>query len=233
LNSSIKPEYVRHFEAGVKTTPFPGTTLNITAYTTSIDDYQTQVQTAEVGVNRGYLANAEEVRVRGIEFDGNSRIGKNFTIYGALAFTEGKYISFKNAPVPLEETGGPAAFKDVSGGDLPGISKWSGSLSTEYSKAATVFNKVGQFFIAADGFYRSDFSSSPSPSKYLNVDGYFLLNGRIGFKTNIGLSAFIWGRNILNKDYFEQLLPAAGNAGHYAAVLGDVRTYGITLRYAY
>lgn len=231
--ASIKPEYVRHFEAGVKTTPFPGTTLNITAYTTSIDDYQTQVQTAEVGVNRGYLANAEEVRVRGIEFDGNSRIGKNFTIYGALAFTEGKYISFKNAPVPLEETGGPAAFKDVSGGDLPGISKWSGSLSIEYSKATTVFNKVGQFFIAADGFYRSDFSSSPSPSKYLNVDGYFLLNGRIGFKTNIGLSAFIWGRNILNKDYFEQLLPAAGNAGHYAAVLGDVRTYGITLRYAY
>jgi iron complex outermembrane receptor protein len=231
--ASIKPEYVRHFEAGVKTTPFPGTTLNITAYTTSIDDYQTQVQTAEVGVNRGYLANAEEVRVRGIEFDGNSRIGKNFTIYGALAFTEGKYISFKNAPVPLEETGGPAAFKDVSGGDLPGISKWSGSLSIEYSKATTVFNKVGQFFIAADGFYRSDFSSSPSPSKYLNVDGYFLLNSRIGFKTNIGLSAFIWGRNILNKDYFEQLLPAAGNAGHYAAVLGDVRTYGITLRYAY
>jgi iron complex outermembrane receptor protein len=25
----------------------------------------------------------------------------------------------------------------------------------------------------------------------------------------------------LNKDYFEQLLPAGGNAGHYAGVLGD------------
>jgi iron complex outermembrane receptor protein len=38
---------------------------------------------------------------------------------------------------------------------------------------------------------------------------------------------------MLDKDYFEQLLPAAGNAGHYAGVLGDPRTFGITLRYAY
>ena len=38
--------------------------------------------------------------------------------------------------------------------------------------------------------------------------------------------------NLLGKNYFEQLLPAAGNAGHYAAVLGDPRTYGVTLRYA-
>jgi iron complex outermembrane receptor protein len=231
--ATIKPEYVRHFEIGIKTTPAPGTTLNLTAYTTSIDDFQTQVQTAEVGVNRGYLANAEEARIRGIEFDGNSRLSKNFTVYGAVAYTEGTYISFKNAPVPLEETGAPSAFKDISGGDLPGISKWSGSLSTEYVTTASLFGKVGKFFIAADGYYRSDFSSSPSPSKYLNVDGYFLLNGRIGFKTNTGLSVFAWGRNILDKDYFEQLLPAAGNAGHYAAVLGDQRTYGITLRYAY
>jgi iron complex outermembrane receptor protein len=231
--ATIRPEYVKHFEIGIKTTPAPGTTLNITAYTTNIEDFQTQVQTAEVGVNRGYLANAEEARVRGIEFDGNSRLNKHFTVYGALAYTEGKYISFKNAPVPLEETGAPSAFKDISGGDLPGISKWSGSLSTEYATTASLFSKVGKFFIAVDGYYRSDFSSSPSPSKYLNVDGYFLLNSRIGFKSTTGLSVFIWGRNILNKDYYEQLLPAAGNAGHYAAVLGDMRTFGVTLRYAY
>ena len=69
--ATIKPEYVQHFEFGVKTTPAPGTTLNLTLYNTSIKDYQTQVQTAEVGVNRGYLANAEKVRVRGVEVDGN------------------------------------------------------------------------------------------------------------------------------------------------------------------
>jgi len=28
-------------------------------------------------------------------------------------------------------------------------------------------------------------------------------------------------------------LPAGGNAGHYAGVLGDQRTIGVTLRYAF
>jgi len=88
-------------------------------------------------------------------------------------------------------------------------------------------------FIAFDTYYRSEFSSNPSPSKYLVVDGYAILNARLGFKTTEGISIFVWGRNLLDQDYFEQLLPGAGNAGHYAAVLGDPRTYGITLRYGF
>ncbi|HEX5154623.1 MAG TPA: TonB-dependent receptor [Parafilimonas sp.] len=229
----VEPEYVQHWEIGIKTTPFAGTTLNLTAFNTNIKDYQTLVQTAEQGVNRGYLANAEKVRIRGIEFDGNTRLNNNFSVYGALAYTEGIYISFKNAPVPLEETGGPAAFKDISGGDLPGISKWAASLGGEYTTPAPFLGKAGAFFIALEGFYRSGFSSSPSPSKYLNVPSYTIANARLGFRVINGISAFVWGRNIFNKDYFEQLLPASGNAGQYAAVLGDPRTYGITLRYSF
>lgn len=229
----IKPEHVQHWELGIKTTPFVGTTLNLTAYSTNIKNYQTLVQTAEPGVNRGYLANAEKVRIQGIEFDGNSRLNRNFSIFGAVAYTDGKYVSFKNAPVPLEETGGPSAFKDISGGELPGISKWSVSFGGEFSTPAAFLGKAGRFFIAPEGFYRSGFSSSPSPSKYLNVPSYVIINARAGFRVNNGLTAFIWGRNIFNKDYFEQLLAASGNAGQYAAVLGDPRTYGITLRYSF
>jgi iron complex outermembrane recepter protein len=230
--ATIKPEYVQHFEAGIKTTPFVGTTLNLTGYYTRIKDLQTQVQTAEVGVNRGYLANAEKARIWGLEFDGNSRLSSHFSVYGGFAYTAGKYVSFKNAPVPLEETGGASAFKDISGGRLPGISKFSASLGGEYTTPATFLTKAGKFFLALDGYFRSGFSSSPSPSRYLNIDRYVLVNGRIGYRVTNGLSAFLWGRNLLDKDYFEQLLPAAGNAGHYAAVLGDPRTYGITLRYS-
>ncbi len=59
-----------------------------------------------------------------------------------------------------------------------------------------------------------------------------LLNARAGFRVSGGLSAFLWSRNLPDKNYFEQLLPAAGNAGHYAAVPGNPRTFGITLRYS-
>jgi iron complex outermembrane receptor protein len=230
--AKVKPESVNHYELGIKTTPSANSTFNLAFYRTEIDDYQTNVQTAEVGVNRGYLANAEKVRVTGVEFDGSYRVGKHLSFYGALAYTEGKYVKFTNAPVPLEETGASKSFKDISGQKLPGISKWAGSLSGELSNPGKFLRQDGKFFIAFDAYYRSSFSSSPSPSPYLNIDGYALANARLGFRTQYGFSIFVWGRNILDKDYFEQLLPAAGNAGHYAAVLGDPRTYGITLRYA-
>lgn len=236
----VKPEYVTHYELGVKTSPAKNAILNVTIFNTEINDYQTQVQTAEVGVNRGYLANAEKVRVRGAEVEANVKVNRNLTLNAAGAYTDGIYVTFTNAPVPLEETGTKddngkdVAFKDISGGELPGISKFSGSVGAEIlSNTATVFDNEGNFFFGIDSYYRSSFSSSPSPSKYLNVDGYALVNARAGFRTTKGLSFFVWGRNILDKDYYEQLLPAAGNAGHYAAVLGDPRTYGMTVRYTY
>lgn len=233
----IKPEAVSHFEFGIKTTPLPGSTLNFTIYNTDIKDFQTQVQTPELGVNRGYLSNAEQVRVRGAELELNFTVSKNFSFYGGAAYTEGQYVSFKNAPLALEETGlrvdgVQVAFKDISGSNLPGISKWAGSLGGEISKSGKGFGKTGKFFLAADGYYRSSFSSSATPSKYLVVDGYALVNVRLGFRAVEGVSFFVWARNLLDQDYFEQLLPAAGNAGHYAGVLGDPRTYGVTLRYA-
>ncbi|MEI6138408.1 MAG: TonB-dependent receptor [Mariniphaga sp.] len=231
--SEIKPEYVTHYELGLKTRPAGSTVLNFTLFNSDIKDYQTQVQTAEVGVNRGYLANAEKVRVTGAELDGSIRLMNHVFINGAVSYTDGKYITFTNAPVPLEEVGGTSAFKDISGGALPGISKWSGSLSSEFSNDGTFAGLKGNYFLALDGFFRSTFSSSPSPSKYLNIDGYYLLNGRLGFRASKGISVFIWSRNLLNKDYFEQLLPAAGSAGQYAAVLGDPFTYGITMKFSY
>jgi iron complex outermembrane receptor protein len=37
----------------------------------------------------------------------------------------------------------------------------------------------------------------------------------------------------LNQNYYEQLLAAPGNAGQFGGVLGDPRTYGVTLRYSF
>jgi iron complex outermembrane receptor protein len=212
--------------------------LNFTFYNTDIKDYQTLVQSPELGVNRGYLSNAEKVRVRGIEVDGNIKIKKFLSLYGSVAYTDAKYVTFTNAPLPLEETGKSVdgvqvAFKDISGGDLPGVSKWAASAGADIAKSGKFFRKTGEYYAAFDVYYRSSFSSSPSPSAYLVVDSYALLNARIGYRVSKGFSVSIWARNLLDKDYFEQLLPGAGNAGHYAAVLGDPRTYGVTLRQSF
>lgn len=229
----VKPEAVNHKEIGIKTSPGKNAVLNFTIYQTDIKDFQTQVQTPDPGVNRGYLANAEKVRVQGIEIDGNIRVNNNLRFNGAFAYTDGKYVRFTNAPVPLEEVGGAQAFKDISGGQLPGISKWSFTLGTEASRKGNLIGLPGNYFLGADVFYRSKFSSSPSPSQYLNIDGYALLNARAGFRASNGVTFIVWSRNLANKDYYEQLLAAPGSYGQYSGVVGDPRTYGVTLRYSF
>ncbi|MDQ1088349.1 TonB-dependent receptor [Siphonobacter sp. SORGH_AS_1065] len=230
--ANVKPEYVDHKEFGVKTKPSLNSILNLTFYRSDIRDFQTQVQTPEPGVNRGYLANAEKVRVQGAELDGSIRFTK-LNLNAALAYTDGKYLKFTNAPVPLEEVGGAQAFKDISGGVLPGISKWSGSVGGETHTNGTFLGLKGNYFLGIDVFYRSKFSSSPSPSQYLNIDGYSLTNGRLGFRGSNGLSFFAWARNVFNKNYYEMLLAAPGSYGQYAGIVGDQRMYGVTIRYTY
>jgi iron complex outermembrane receptor protein len=237
----VKPEYVEHYELGVKTKPVKGLLVNVTAFNTDITDYQTNVQSPQLGVNRGYLANAEKVKVKGIEVDASYQLERFLTVNASVAYLDGKYVKFTNAPLPLEETGHTelingiatqVAFKDASGGRLPGISKWNVSGGTEFSTPGSLATKTGRYFIAADASYRSSYSSNPTPSRVLNIDGYSLLNARLGFKSE-KFSAFVWSRNIANKNYYEQLQAAAGNSGLYAGVLGDPRTYGATLRFTF
>jgi iron complex outermembrane receptor protein len=235
----IKPERIFHSEIGVKTTPTKNSILNLTIYNSDIKDYQAQVQSPELGVNRGYLANAEKVNVKGAELEGSINLNKNWTLNASGAYTDAKFVKFTNAPLPLEETGLKDAsgnaiyFKDISGSCLPGVSKWVTSFGAQYAHEGSFLQKSGEYFAGIDGYYRSEFSSNPSPSKYLNVAGYSLFNARVGFRTAKGTSVTLWGRNIFNTDYFEQLLVGAGNSGQYAGVLGDPRTYGVTLKYSF
>ena len=229
--ATVKPEDVHHFEAGLKTEPFRGVTANFTVFNTDIENYQAQVVNASVGVLRGYLANAEKVRVRGAEFDTTARLNRHVYFYVSGAYNDGRYITFTDAPPPLEDTGGPQV-KDISGSVLPGISKWATSAGAEYSNPTTLFSRSGEFFSALDVSYRSSFSSSASASRYLVVDGYSLLNARVGFRWSDGWTVSLWARNLLDKNYFELLSAAPGNTGLYVGQPGDQRTFGVTLRMA-
>lgn len=226
--ATVRPESVRHWEVGVKTRPLPGLTMNLTAFHTGIKDFQTQVVNAQVGVLRGYLANAEKVRVRGVELDSTYRVTDYLNLYGSVAFADGRYISFPDAPPPLEDTGGPQA-KDISGSVLPGLSKWAASFGGEVTKRASFLGQSGELFARVDASYRSPFSSNPSYSRYLIVGSYALVNPRVGFRTRDGWSASVWARNLGDINYFELLSAAPGNSGLFVGLPGDPRTFGVTL----
>ena len=230
--ATVKPEDVHHVEIGVKTEPFHGVTANMTAYDTEVSNFQAQVVNAGVGVLRGYLANANRVRVRGAEFDGSASISRSLSFYVSAAYTDGEYRSFPDAPPPLEETGGPLV-KDISGSVLPGISRGAVSFGGEYATRGALLARTGQYFGAFDTSYRSSFSSSATASRYLVVDGYALLNTRVGFRASDGLTLSLWARNLLDKDYYDLLSAAPGNSGLYVGQPGDPRTVGVTLRMSF
>jgi iron complex outermembrane receptor protein len=100
----------------------------------------------------------------------------------------------------------------------------------EYKLAGEFSKRAGEYFAAVDASFRSDFSSSPTESRYLNIDGYTLLNARFGFRGDDGWDLYAWGRNLLDEEYFEILSAGGSSSGYYAGLPGDPRTYGVTLK---
>lgn len=249
---TIKPESVRHIEAGLKTEFWERRAiLNLAAFRTTVEDYQATVTNGQLGVLRGYLANADKVRTQGFEFDFTVRPNARFNAYANGAYTDAKYIKFDDAPCPPELSGGTTvgagqtpsapgtpgglspANCDVSGGRLPGVSKWSFAYGAEANAPVTVLGKAGQTYVGFEGSYRSGFSSNPSPSAYTNVKGYALANFRAGVRTEDGLDLFAWVRNAFDEEYFEQLALGPSSTGLIVGQPGDPRTYGVTLRAAF
>ncbi|MEH3105370.1 MAG: TonB-dependent receptor [Sphingomonas phyllosphaerae] len=234
--AQVAPEKVDHFEIGAKSQFWDRKiTLNVTGFWTEISDYQAVVNNSSTSTLRGYLANAGKVRVRGVEADFSVRPNDRFNLYTNGAFTDHKYVDFKNAPCPPELSGGtnsPVAC-DISGQWLPGISKFAVSYGGEYNLPGTVFGKSGEAYVGVDANSRTKFSSNASRSIYTDVNGYTLVNARLGFRTDSGVNVFGWVRNLFDTEYYEVLATTPGNTGLIAGNVGDPRTYGLTVGFGF
>lgn len=247
-SATVKPEQVTHYELGLKTQLFDRrATVNIAAFWTEISDYQATVTNGQLGVLRGYLANAGKVRTRGIEVDAAFRPTARLNLYANGAYTDAKYLRFVDAPCPPELSGGsaPAAGQtpsapgtpggisppncNISGQVLPGVSKWAFSYGAEYDLPLRLGDANGTLYLGYDGSYRSRYSANPSPSLYTNIDGYALSNFRLGYKTGDRWNVFAWVRNAFDQDYYDVLALQSGNTGLVVGQPGDPRTYGLTV----
>ena len=247
--ATVEPESVNHYEIGIKTQAWGNRAIfNLAVFRTDISNYQAQVNNGELGILRGYLANADAVRTQGIEADLSVRPSQRLNAYASGAYTDARYRRFVDAPCPPELSGGttvtagqtasPAgtpgglspASCDISGQRLPGVSAWSFSYGIEGNVPARLLDQDGEVYLGVDGNYRSRFSSNPSPSDYTWVDGYALTNLRAGFRVVGGIDIFGWVRNLFDVDYMEQLQVPSGNTGLIVGTPGDPRTWGLTIK---
>jgi len=245
---TVKPEKVDHYEVGLKTQFLDRrVTFNLAGFWTAVKNYQATVTNGQLGVIRGYLANAGKVRTRGVEADASFRPTSQLSLYASAAFTDAKYVKFVDAPCPPELAGGTAvgsgqtpsapgtpgglspAFCNISGQWLPGVSRWATSHGGEYRLPAKLFGD-SELFFGYDGSWRSKFSSNPSRSAYTDISAYYLANVRAGLRVDRTWEIYGWVRNVFDKNYYEVLALQSGNTGLVVGQPADPRTYGATLK---
>ena len=224
----VRPEQNTTWEGGIKTSFLDrAVTVNFDAYYTRVRDFQANVvDNAAVIALRSYLANIPLVTVKGVEFDAAARIGSRFTLRASGAHADGRYASYPAGPCPIELTGSATAQCNLTGKGLPGLPKWSGSIGGEY----TIPVEANELLIRADVFARTSVFGDATDSAYTVIPGYTVVNASIGFRAAKGWEIAVFARNLLGRDYLQNVTVQAGNSGLIVGTPSDTRMFGATAR---
>ncbi|SNT00126.1 iron complex outermembrane recepter protein [Sphingomonas laterariae] len=222
---TIAPEKVDNFEVGIKSTLLDRRlTLNLSAFSTEIHNYQSQQIDTAVALT-AYIANVGTVRSRGLEADATLRLVPGLSLFASGSYIDATYRNFENAPCPIEYS---VPVCDLSGRSLPGVSKYSAAAGGEY---AVGLDTDSEAYFNLNYSYRSKFNATYNLAADAVVDGYGLTNIALGVRSPDGnWDASIFARNLFDTKYFNTIGPGAFNTGQYSGGTGDPRTYGITLR---
>jgi iron complex outermembrane receptor protein len=227
----IRPEHNTTAEIGVKTRLLgQRLLLNADVYETTVRDFQTNVVDSGPGALRGYLANIDKVRVQGAELDAAFAVTEHLTGHLSAAYADGKYVSYKNGPCPLELIGSTTTVCDLSGKALSALPRWVESLGGEYAHHANAGRLEGEAYLQAELQTRAKMFGEPSDSRFAVIDGYSVVNASLGFRQRGPWEVALFVRNLLDRNYMQNLTVQAGNSGLIVGTPSDPRTYGVTVR---
>ena len=141
-----------------------------------------------------------------------------------------------NGGVTYAQTFYPRSTPLFLGANLPGsrlslAPLWSASLGVTYERPIAE-GLIGR--IAVNGKTVSGFNTGSDLDPVKNQPGYTLVNARIGVGSEDkrwSLEAFM--QNLTDDTYYQVAFASVLQSGSYDAFLGQPRTYGVTLRFAY
>ena len=232
INPEVRPEAVDSFELGLKSQFLNrSVTLNLAGFWNEVSDYQTAITEFDQASStvRQYIANIPKVRSRGFEGDLTYAPTQLISLSASAAYAETTYREYTNAPQAPERLN-LGGIQDLSGAQLGGVPKFTYTLSTDLAQPIGQWGSRDiQLYGHADFSHRSSFNTSASNSRFAQIEGYGLLNTRIGIRTDDGRwDISVWARNLTDKNYFQTLSPS--NTGLVTGLIGEPRTVGATLR---
>jgi iron complex outermembrane receptor protein len=207
-----EPEELVAFEAGMSAT-LPGRRSTVRASAFFYHFENMQVQTIAVLADRvvSVIDNAATARIDGLDLSATTRFSDRVTFSGALVwmprreFTE--FVSAVNGNF-------------LSGNTISRASEWSVSATIGYRIPLA---SSGELSVDLDYNYRSEFFFTKENVPLLAQEDFGLLNLGLRFDS-LGERwyAFASARNLLDTDYFNQVLiqSAPGYPAHYEAGFG-------------
>jgi iron complex outermembrane receptor protein len=232
IDPDVRPEKIDNFELGLKSQLWDRrVTFNLAGFWTETTDYQTAITELTPGtVNvRQYIANIPKVRSRGIEADLVVAPSEWLSFTASGSYVDATFRDYRNAPQAPENLN-LGGIQDLTGRQIPGVPKFTYTLALDASQP--LLESGGQtleLYGHADFSHRSSLNTTVSLSRYGEVEGYGILNARIGVRLADGsIDASLWARNLTDTEYFQTLSP--GNTGAITAIIGEPRTIGVTLR---
>lgn len=229
ISPVVAPESIDAYEIGLKSSLLDNRLIfNVAAFLQNDRNYQATVaDPTRLAVV--YLSNVPKVRSKGFEIDMRGTLSDNFSVYGALAYTDAKLVSYPAAACPLELSNFNTC--DLSGYPIAGIPKWSASFGGEAKQEISVFDAPSEAYLGFDYSYRSSVNNGGYSAATV-LPPLHLANARLGVRAqNRRLDLSFWVKNLFDKQYFSDIAVGVGNAGLLTGQLGDERTYGVTARF--
>lgn len=220
----LKPETTRNLELGVQGVLIRDR-LNLQAdvFRTKVSQFQTQGYDVENATS--YLMNAGDYRSQGIEAALSARPLERLDITLSGIINDARYTDYQHAICPAEIS---ATYCDLTGKRVFNAPKRVFALSSRYSWESGAYEP----YVSGRYTYRSWTYGSVDDSAADRLPGYGLAAFTVGTRLKSGdgtWDASLWVNNAFNKLYYTRLT----GSGTVIAYVGDPRTVGVTLKYAY
>ena len=235
--STFEPENLWTYEAGLRSDLFDRKVrLNITAFLTKYKDMQ--IQLADPGPPPlVYTVNGDST-IKGFEVEFLAAPTTGLVLKASLGFTDARYDEDIKG-----SSGAVAVTPEVPFYRSP---RWSYTLGASYEMPA---GESGDVTFDLNWGWKDEQVSYPSPTNFVVLPSYGLLNGRIGFEHKDGWSLALFGNNLTNAYYLTGGFDPSGPAdkptpgldgvahdrvfGFTMLDIGRPREFGIELRYKF
>lgn len=247
------PEVIDAFELGLKGAWFDGLlTVEAAVFHYSYEDYQVFLAANDVNSPpQRIVTNADDAAIYGAELQTVLEPMEGFTFTSRFGWIESEFLDFTQEVFRLINQGPTLPPRilpvtiDWTGNRLPNTPrfKWSGSLEyvLDLARWGQVIPRWDYVWTDDVSFDASDGRGAPSieneifmPKHAIGQQAYWLHNLRLTYRTPSGSTEIAgWVRNLTNETYKTLAFDASAGAGLVGNLLGDPRTYGVTLSFSW